>query len=281
MKTIGSTLQADIAAGTIARLLKITCKNGTVNAISDTDLPLTVSGTTYQPAAGFQSLKVNVTADAQVSNQQLGAAMISVPESDILGGVYDGAVVEAAWASWKNPSAGKLVFFEGTIGDITWTEAGFLADIVSYMKAMELNVGHITTAGCRHQLFGTTGVGKIGACTLDATAYTFTGSVGSVTTPKWEMVPAGSTVTGKANGYFDNGVLTFTSGNNSGLSCVIKIHVSGSFKLFLPTAFQFVAGDTFSVQAGCDKTLSTCSSKFNNVVHFGGFPHINTEVNVR
>jgi uncharacterized phage protein (TIGR02218 family) len=279
MKTISSGLQADIAAGTIARILKITCKNGSVIAVSDTDLPITVEGVTYQPSAGFQSLKVNVTADAQVSNQSLGSALVSVPEADILGGVYDGAVVEAAWASWQNPSYGKLVFFQGTIGDITWTEAGFLADIVSYMRAMELNMGHVVSATCRHQLFSTVSAGKIGACTLSATSYTFTGSVNVISIPKWKF-----TVTGlsQADGYFDNGTITFTSGNNAGLSAVVKEHTAASgFKLFLPTAFTFASGDTFSVQAGCDKTLATCRDKFNNVVNFGGFPHINTDVNLR
>lgn len=279
MKTISTDLQTDIQNGTIARLLKITCKNGHVDAISDTDLPITIAGVTYTPAAGFQSLKVNVTADAQVSNQQLGAAVIEVPEADILAGIYDGAIVEAAWASWKNPSAGKLVFFEGTIGDITWTDAGFLADIVSYMKAMELNVGHITTASCRHQLFSTTGTGKIGACLLDPASYTFTGSLNAVIIPKWQFSISGIS---KPDGYFDNGVLTFTSGNNAGLSCIVKEHTAANgFKLFLPTAFTFAPGDTFSIQAGCDKTLATCASKFNNVLNFGGFPHINTDVNLR
>lgn len=278
MKTISTELANDIMAGTIARLLKITCKNGQVTCLTDTDLPITVAGDTFQPAAGFQSLKVNVTADAQVSNQQLGAAMIQVPESDVLAGVYDGATVEASWASWKNPSYGKLVFFEGTIGDITWTEAGFLADIVSYMKALELNVGHIYTSSCRHQLFSTVGPSKIGACSLDPSAFTFSGVVSAVNVPKWQMEISGISET---DGYFSNGVLTFTSGNNAGLSCVVKEHVGTTFKLFLPTAFQFSIGDTFTIQAGCDKTLDTCKTKFNNVLNFGGFPHINTDVNLR
>lgn len=278
MKTISPLLKSDIENGTIARLIKVVCTNGDVIAITDTDMPLEVDGTVYEPAAGIESLKVNVTADAQVSNQNLGVAIIEAPEEDILSGVFDNATVEASWASWKNPSAGKLTFFQGTIGDITWTDGSFLADVVSYMKALELNLGHVFTSACRHQLFNTPGVGKIGACNLSASSFTFTSSVNAVSIPKWEFSTVGLS---QPDGYFDNGLLTFTSGNNSGLSCVIKQHIGSTFKLFLPTAFTFSVGDTFSVQAGCDKTLETCKNKFNNVVNFGGFPHINTDVNLR
>jgi hypothetical protein len=37
-----------------------------------------------------------------------------------------------------------------------------------------------------------------------------------------------------------------------------------------------VAGDQFQLLPGCDRTLATCTSVFNNAVHFGGFPYIPT-----
>ena len=33
-------------------------------------------------------------------------------------------------------------------------------------------------------------------------------------------------------------------------------------------------GDAFTVTAGCDKSFSTCGSRFNNKVNFRGFPQI-------
>jgi len=35
-----------------------------------------------------------------------------------------------------------------------------------------------------------------------------------------------------------------------------------------------IAGDTYTLYAGCDKLQATCSGKFNNLVHFRGFPYI-------
>ena len=34
-----------------------------------------------------------------------------------------------------------------------------------------------------------------------------------------------------------------------------------------------VAADSFTVRAGCDKRVETCTAKFANVANFRGFPH--------
>lgn len=36
-------------------------------------------------------------------------------------------------------------------------------------------------------------------------------------------------------------------------------------------------GDEVEVLAGCDREIATCHDKFNNVVNFGGFPHLPTK----
>lgn len=44
--------------------------------------------------------------------------------------------------------------------------------------------------------------------------------------------------------------------------------------LALPFPYQIQVGDNFEAIAGCDKTISTCKSKFNNIINFRGEPHI-------
>lgn len=277
MRTISTMLKDEIKAGRIARLLKITCTNGTIHAFSDTDMPITVDGVTYNPAPGLQSLRLTNTANAEVSNQEVGAAMFDVPEEDLLAGVFDSAEVVASWASWKEPGAGKVDVFIGTVGEISWDERGFLADVVSSMKALERTIGWQYTATCRHKLFSTASAGHIGYCGVSASSFTHTGAVSSVETNKWKFT------TGLSNpdAYFSAGVLTWTTGNNAGLSCTVKKHASGQLELFIPTAFTIQVGDTFSIQAGCDKTLETCKTKFDNVNNYGGFPHIQQDVAFR
>lgn len=277
MRTISTELKAAIAKGTIARLLKISCQNGTVFGFTDSDKHLVVDGQLYEPAPGMESVHFTATSDVQVSNQEIGAAMVDVPESDLLGGIFDNADIEAAWCSWASPELGRVVTFTGSLGEVTWDERGFVADIVSFMKSLERNIGWTYTASCRHKLFGTAEAGRLGYCGVSASSFTFTGAVTSIQTNKWKF----TTDQVRTDGYFSSGLLTWTTGNNAGLTVTIKRQLGGQFELFIPTAFSVQVGDTFSVVAGCDKTLDTCRTKFNNVVNFGGFPHIQQDASFR
>jgi uncharacterized phage protein (TIGR02218 family) len=81
-----------------------------------------------------------------------------------------------------------------------------------------------------------------------------------------------------ATGIFSRGKLTWTSGANAGLAVEVKANsAAGSvarISLFLPAPEPIEVGDTFSITAGCDKSFDTCRNRFDNVLNFGGFPHI-------
>lgn len=71
------------------------------------------------------------------------------------------------------------------------------------------------------------------------------------------------------DGFFSFGVITFTSGKNNGVQREVKQHTSSganpqTFILYEPLPFDLQVGDTFTVTAGCDKTLTHCRDKFNN-----------------
>lgn len=78
--------------------------------------------------------------------------------------------------------------------------------------------------------------------------------------------------------WFSRGLLTFTSGAAEGQRIEVKTHTrSGSqvvIELWEPARGPLAAGQEFSIQAGCDKTLATCRGKFSNAVNFRGFPQM-------
>jgi hypothetical protein len=80
------------------------------------------------------------------------------------------------------------------------------------------------------------------------------------------------------NGYFSQGIIWFTSGANEGLSRVITTHtLVGStpvLNVIPPFPNTVSIGDAFIVSPGCDKRYSTCSEKYNNLVHFFGYPFV-------
>lgn len=277
MRTIGPDLYDAIQEGSICRLIKMTTKTGTVYAWCDSDVQITVDGVTYIPEPGLQTLRLVTNSNTEVSAQEIGAGWVDVPEQDIRSGMLDSAEIEGAWASYEHPENGRLVTFIGKIDNITYTKEGFKAEIMSFMKQLERNIGFVYSANCRHKLFGSAGPGLSGACALSASSYTFTGTITSVIKNRWKFGMGLS----QPAGYFSSGRITFTSGANSGLQFQVKTHETGTLELMLPAMRGFSVGDTFTVQAGCDKTFGTCKTKFNNAVNFGGFPHINPNVNYR
>jgi uncharacterized phage protein (TIGR02218 family) len=277
MRTIAPALKQAILDGKIASLVKITTKDGSVFGYTDHDKELTIGGTKFIPAPGLQRIRLDISADAKVSSQEAGSAWVDAPEQDLIEGKFDEAEVEVMWVPWEDPSIGTLTIFSGDLGLIEWTEEGFKADIQSAMRRLRKNIGFEVTAACRHELFSQPGTTTIGACRLAAASYTKTGSVQAITTPRMKFT-IGST--GWAAGFATNGKITFTSGLNNGLSYEVKTHLSGDvIELMIPTFAQVAVGDTYSLQAGCDKTWATCGSKFNNQINFGGFPHIKQDVN--
>jgi len=73
--------------------------------------------------------------------------------------------------------------------------------------------------------------------------------------------------------YFTQGVVTFTSGANSGLSWMVKSYAGGVIAPSYPFLSAPVAGDTFKVTPGCDKTLATCQSKYGYAPSSGAAPY--------
>ena len=78
----------------------------------------------------------------------------------------------------------------------------------------------------------------------------------------------------QAAGYFDLGVVKFTSGANNGVARTVKRHTSGQLVTLQPLPAAVANGDTFQVWPGCDKLQGTCSGKFANLARFRGQPYI-------
>ena len=278
MRTISSNLKSDMLSGYRSILVKVTTKNNTVYGYTDHDLPLVVDGNTYVPTPGLVRGNMHLTVGEEVSSQEFGTAWIDAPEDELLAGLFDNASIEVLLCSWKNPSYGSFLVNKGVLGQIQWTSNGFSADVMGVMRNLQININFVVTGTCRHLLFSQYDTKHIGACTLNKVSYTQTGTISGINTQRLTFATSGISTT---NNYCTNGIITFTSGENSGLKYEIKSHVGNVITLGLLADYDVTSGTTFTITAGCDKTFSTCKNKFNNVVNFGGFPHIQTEVQYR
>ncbi len=154
---------------------------------------------------------------------------------------------------------------------------------ISITAITKANPGVVTTAtalglnnGAAVTIFDATGMTQVNGDTFIFSPSGTTFELGFDTSSFGTYTGGGMVVPlGGNSGYFDFGVITFTSGLNIGQSMEIKSYVPGQVTLQLPMPYQCVIGDTFSIKAGCAKSLiQDCKTKFNNVVNFGGQPYL-------
>jgi len=170
-----------------------------------------------------------------------------------------------------------------TLGDTSRTEAGPTGGI-AISGITQANPGVVTLASTIDLAVGSavTVSGVVGMVQVNGTTLFRNPNLGKTTfelgvdTSAYPARTSGGTVTplGGDSGYFDRGVITFTSGPNTGLSQEVKSYVTGQLTLILPMPYTVAVGNTYSLIAGCDKSFPTCRDRFDNVVNFRGEPYL-------
>lgn len=281
MKNISYELKNSILNGIISNCILVELENGSYHGFTDHNESITTLGFTFNPAPGLQKIKMNNSTGSSISNTELGSAWVDIPEDDLKAGKFDNAKVSLYWVNWEHPEYGGYLSYSGKIGSISWSESGFIADIVSHMKDLEKLFSLSFTANCRHDLFSTSVTpGIAGYCGINKLLHTFQGTITHINVPYYSFEVSGSCL-GKAANYFAFGEIKVTSGINEGAILPIKNIVDTTLAFSLPTPYDFAIGDTFTISGGCDKTAATCKAKFNNILNFGGFPHIKPQVNFK
>jgi uncharacterized phage protein (TIGR02218 family) len=117
------------------------------------------------------------------------------------------------------------------------------------------------TRSCPHALYDK-------RCTIDPNALKVAATVGSIT---GNSIYSTTYDEGQDN-YFSGGYLEWSLSNGATERKGIISHLSGVITI-QGTFFSLAVGDTVAAYPGCDRTLTTCQNKFNNVLNFGGFPN--------
>ena len=283
MKSISPALKQAIMDGNICTLFTISTADGATNyRYTDLDIPFTIGGNTYQPTAGLQRFSLKLDNTASVSNQNVIGSVLDLPEDELRNGKWDSAKIHVELAAWGNASAGTLTIFKGSLGVIQWTDQGFQADIHNFVRPLAKNIGHMVMPTCRHVLYdlGTTGPDRVGRCGLSQNSFKSATSITAVLTAGFKYNIA---TTGRPDTWATTGFVKWLTGANAGSYQEVKTHrIEGGYESveFIRPPFSPVAvGDTLELLAGCDHTLQTCKQKFNNVPNFGGFPHLQVDVN--
>ena len=279
MKTAGAALIAllDAQQFLMADLFDFTLSDGSTHLrYTSADGDLTYGGNVYSSVGplltrGPTRCVIGVEVDTLEVNFLVnsGVAVNSMPIAQFASvGGFDGARLTLSRAfmpvgSWGTTTAGVLIMFTGRVAEVESTRVGIRMNVNSDLELLNVNLPrNVYQAGCRHKLYDA-------GCTLVKATWTDTDAAGAGCT----TMSITSTLAA-ADGYYDLGVITFTSGANSGLSRTVKSYASSVVTLSFPLPEAPDAADTFSIYPGCDKVQTTCDTKFSNLLNFGGMPYI-------
>ncbi len=195
-------------------------------------------------------------------------------------GMFDGAAVTVQRAFWAAPPAvpytkaartcvGSIIVFAGLIGQVDCNQTITVFTINDYKALLQENMPrNVYQPSCRNMLGDA-------RCTVNLSSYAKTATAASGSTPS--AIQA-SPATPGGSGSYQLGLMTCTSGLNSGLSRVIAAWTTGTPQIFQPqTPFPYAVstGDGFSFTPGCNKGVGSLGcGGFSNIANFRGEPRV-------
>lgn len=232
----------------------------------------------YESVLGIQSSLSRHTSSTEIDNLEIDILLEEqgITAGAIRAGIFDNVEYTLFLVNAGDPTDSGIVIRHGLVGNIH-TFANDLAKgegrgLKQYLTQVIVETYSLS---CRAKLGDE-------RCTVDLAPLTFAGEITGVTNRRVLV----ATLDGSpqpAQGYFRNGLLRFTSGDNAGFEQEVKLDVlSGSwtFTVFEPFPYGVEVGDEFEVEPGCNHLHSKidgiwqgdCKDKFNNLPNFRGEP---------
>ena len=241
---------------------------GTTYEYTSAEDPITVGALTYQPIA------IRRSDDPQGPEDRDNTLEVEMPSDNPFTALYY-AVVPGLVASVTiqrfhrdDPDDELITIFRGFVTSVAFDEEGQLAKVavVPLASATSRPIPRFTySALCNHVLYDA-------RCKVLDTDPNFriTAEVTAVS-----IVAQTITVNGadsKPDGWWTGGFVETAGAIDRRL--ILK-HVGEVLTLLLPLAVNPLGSDV-TIYAGCDHTITTCKTKFNNVINYGGFAFIPT-----
>lgn len=261
------------ASTTFCRCWLLERNDGVKLGFTDHDRDLSFGGVTYEALAGITASSINQTDALTVDTADISGGMKltsdHLNEADLAAGLYDNARLTLCLVDWTDASD-RDVIFAGSVGEVSRGRTEFKAEMRGLSHALNQERGRIYQRSCDADLGDA-------RCTVDLTSPTYKGN-GTVDGVATNHTFSASGLGSYQDGWFTGGKVAWATGGNAGAVMEVKFHVNNgaevSFELWQTMPFDIAIGDTFSVTAGCDKSLATCRDRFNNVPNFRGFPYI-------
>lgn len=271
MKTLSASATAHLANQRtyLAMIWKITRVDGVVLAFTDYHEDLVISGLTYESQSGMvRATAISGGSDLGVANADVETVLDSatIDREDLEAGRFDFAEVRISLIDYLNPTAWEIKLLRGRLGEVSLGKHTAQAELRSLTQMLQQRTGRTHEVACSYEL----GDAK---CGVDLDDFRVTGTITSVA----NQHRFADTSRTQAADWFNQGKITFTSGNCTGLSMEIQRSTGAAstkeFITSLDMPYPVEVGDGYEATPGCAKTYEVCVDKFDNQ-NFSGFPTI-------
>lgn len=238
------------------------------------DTTITFNSEVYVPAI--------ITREATGDSSELSSAEITIEVQRDLAVVAQFVgknTPSPVWLTLYRIHRGDLVnsgmLFTGEVSDIEWRGSMASMKVQALQQQMERPVPRmIYQASCNNFLYDQ-------RCLVNPATYEVSGTISAITTNAdgRQVLTVAAAAAASPNigtfrasaAYYTGGVVLI--GNERGF---IEQQNVSDLKMMHPMAGAVVSA-AVKIYPGCDRRNSTCYSKFNNIVHFAGFPYIPKE----
>lgn len=257
----------------IADLYTFTLATGEIYRYTDADADIAANGFVFDSNSlnlKRSSIKTSIGIQVDTMNIEVfakdGDVISSKPFLQALANGYvDGAQVQlerAIMTTFGDTTNGTIKMFLGRVSELSFNRTLAQISVKSMIELLNIKMPrNLYQLSCLHTVYDS-------GCTVLKSSFLTAGTVLTATNSTLTFTDL------KANGFFDQGIIEFTSGQNIGLKRTVKAHTTGNVSLALYLPSTPLTGDTFNIYPGCDRTQSTCDAKFSNLAHFRGYPYI-------
>jgi uncharacterized phage protein (TIGR02218 family) len=265
MRKLSPSLQHHLAGEvtTLACCFLLTLRNNMQYGFTDYECDLVIDNVTYSAKSGFNRSAVMSNSDFSTDNLELDSLLdhAQITEHDLLAGKYDMAEILVFMVNYQDLSMGRLILKSGVLGEIKLKQGKFMVEVMGLAHKLSANISETYSNSCRANFADD-------YCQIKPVA--IAGKISQIINNKsWLDESLNQEV-----GYFNHGLVKFTSGANAGYEFEVKDFVANMINLCLHLPYKSNIGDKYEIFTGCDKKFSTCIAKFNNAINFRGEPHL-------
>lgn len=247
---------------TVATFWRVFRKDGVAMGFTTHDRDLVFAGLRHKATPGMAPAAIRMTTEIQDDSAEVKGALShnAISEEDLAAGLFDEATISIGAVDWVTLE--NAVLFSGQLGRTQQGESAFSAQLRSAKHVLNQDLTPRTSPTCRAIFCGK-------ECGLSSERFASRRRVLAVDeeTNQIEM-------DGLPGDNFIDGTARLLAGPQTGLRFGIVAANNGWLTLDRPISSDTPVGALIELIEGCDHTLSTCASRFDNARNFRGEPYL-------